>query len=316
MSGPFEVQSPPLFSVVIPAFNRPDLLRQCLQSLLSQSFGDFEAIIVDDGSSPSLRPVVDACNDPRLRFMAQENAGPSAARNTGILAARGKYIAFLDSDDQFLPQKLEVCRDVLVGLDGKTWVAHATRMVRNNGLRVVRPGRARERHEDFAEYICVHRQFLPTLSVVVPSACARQVLFDPCLKSWEDPDFLIRLELAGFGHVFIPRVLGIWNDVQSGTRVTASNQLPSLRHWESKMEHRISARAMGGFRLSVLAPALGWKNAAAMFHCIQTGARKGRLPLSMLASSLARCLFPPRLHRFLVDLYFRSHAFFAPPKQG
>src|SRR4051794_36269759 len=99
----------PLVSVVIPAFNRAFILPEALDSVLAQTFKDFELIVVDDGSTDDteevLRPYVERRG---VRFLPQANQGPAAARNRGIEAARGKYVAFLDSDDLWLPIKLSV----------------------------------------------------------------------------------------------------------------------------------------------------------------------------------------------------------------
>lgn len=94
-----------IFSVVIPTYRREALVRQAVASVLAQTFKDFEIIVVDDGSP---EPIRFAATDARLRVVRHEsNRGPSAARNTGIRAARGELVAFLDSDDLWLPEKLE-----------------------------------------------------------------------------------------------------------------------------------------------------------------------------------------------------------------
>jgi len=98
----------PRVSVVIPAFNYAHFLPKAIQSVLQQTFCDFELIIVDDGSTDATAEVVKAyLKDERVRYIYQENRGLSAARNTGIRQARGEYIALLDADDLWLPEKLE-----------------------------------------------------------------------------------------------------------------------------------------------------------------------------------------------------------------
>jgi glycosyltransferase involved in cell wall biosynthesis len=97
----------PLISVVIPTFNREHCVRQSLDSVLAQTFKDFEVIVVDDGSTDGTVEVLKSYGD-KIRLIGQSNAGAGAARNTGIRAAQGKYVAFLDSDDQWRPEKLEV----------------------------------------------------------------------------------------------------------------------------------------------------------------------------------------------------------------
>ena len=97
----------PFFSVIVPVFNRASVLGASLLSVLAQTCQDFEIIVIDDGSSDNPRAVVESLNDPRIRFIRQENQGGGTARNTGINAAQGRFIAPLDSDDLFLPHHLE-----------------------------------------------------------------------------------------------------------------------------------------------------------------------------------------------------------------
>ncbi|MGX1740232.1 glycosyltransferase family 2 protein [Bosea sp. NPDC055353] len=99
----------PHVSVVIPMFNRVATIRHAIDSALSQSFRDIEVIVVDDASRDESVATVAAIDDPRLRLLRRErNGGASAARNDGIAAARGSLIAFLDSDDEWFPRKLEI----------------------------------------------------------------------------------------------------------------------------------------------------------------------------------------------------------------
>lgn len=95
-------------SVVIPAFNRASSIRLAAESVLRQSWTDFELLVVDDGSTDGTRDAVRAIDDPRLRLIeCARNAGASVARNVGLAEARGDWVAFQDSDDEWLPLKLE-----------------------------------------------------------------------------------------------------------------------------------------------------------------------------------------------------------------
>ena len=96
----------PTVSVVIPAYNAEAFVGDAIDSVLAQTFHDFEIIVVDDGSADGTRRVVTAYGD-RVRFYQQEQAGASRARNRGIEEAHGEFIAFLDADDLWLPTKLE-----------------------------------------------------------------------------------------------------------------------------------------------------------------------------------------------------------------
>jgi glycosyltransferase involved in cell wall biosynthesis len=94
-------------SVVVPLYNKARYVRRCLESVCRQTFRDFEIIVVNDGSTDGSEGVVASVNDPRLILRHQANAGPGAARNRGLREARGEYVAFLDADDEWLPEYLE-----------------------------------------------------------------------------------------------------------------------------------------------------------------------------------------------------------------
>jgi hypothetical protein len=98
----------PRFSVVVPTYNTAEVLRECLAGLLAQTYEDWEAVVVDDGSTDATPAVVEefAARDSRLRPLRQPNAGVAAARNAGIVAARGEWIALLDGDDHYFPWAL------------------------------------------------------------------------------------------------------------------------------------------------------------------------------------------------------------------
>ena len=95
-------------SVIMPAYNRETYIRESIDSVLAQRFTDFELIVVDDGSTDTTAEVVQSYTDRRIRLIRQRNQGVSVARNTGLEAARGQFISFLDSDDLYYPDFLDV----------------------------------------------------------------------------------------------------------------------------------------------------------------------------------------------------------------
>jgi len=126
-------QNEPLVSVVIPTYNRCGYLQQAIESVLSQSCGDFEVIVVDDGSTDETAQVIAKFSDERVRYLYQSNAGRSAARNWGMGAARGMYLAFLDDDDLYLPHKLASQVAFLESHPGVDLVGSGVRLIDEHG---------------------------------------------------------------------------------------------------------------------------------------------------------------------------------------
>lgn len=127
-----EPACPPAVSIILPTYNRAKFLPQALASIRGQSFRDWELIVVDDGSSDNtkeLAPALTAGVRQPVRYFYQENQGPYAARNTGLDCAQGRYIAFFDSDDVWLPHHLEDCVRALKEDPKLDWVFAACRIV-------------------------------------------------------------------------------------------------------------------------------------------------------------------------------------------
>jgi glycosyltransferase involved in cell wall biosynthesis len=123
--------TPPFFSVVIPAYNRAKIIPRAIDSILAQTFTNFEIIVVDDGSTDDLKKVCDAYNSSKIHYYYQNNAGSNPARNTGIGHSRGEYISFLDSDDAWEPEYLnEVAKKIAEDTElGLVWVKNIKKLL-------------------------------------------------------------------------------------------------------------------------------------------------------------------------------------------
>ncbi|MEI9929130.1 MAG: glycosyltransferase family A protein [Rhizomicrobium sp.] len=237
----------PLFSVIIPVYNRADVVADAIQSVLAQSCQDFEIIVVDDGSTDAPRPVVDAFGDPRIRFHAQANRGGGAARNTGIDLAHGRYVAFLDSDDRYLPQHLETMHDLL---DGAADTVGYARMIvdRGNGNTFLKPPRAIQPGEHMANYLLCERGFVPTITVVLATATAKRVRYTETVRAAEDTDFAIRLFLDGQRFVMAERPGAVWKDVSDPNRTSSGRKGGRMVAWLDQIRPSIPSRAYFGCR--------------------------------------------------------------------
>ena len=99
------------FSIIIPTYNRASFLLRAIESVLAQTYTDWELIIVDDGSTDNTKDIVSQYNDDRIRYIYQQNAERSAARNNGINHANGDYVCFMDSDNLMLSHRLQLLAD-------------------------------------------------------------------------------------------------------------------------------------------------------------------------------------------------------------
>jgi glycosyltransferase involved in cell wall biosynthesis len=187
-----KLESMPKVSVVIPAYNAMAYLPAAVESVLSQTFTDFEVLIIDDGSTDHIVSWVSGLTDPRIRLISQVNQGLSAARNTGIINAQGDYIAFLDADDLWAPIKLEKqvhCLDnhPTVGLV-HTFMLFVDVQGKSTG-RVMASDLAGEVWAQLAI-----RNAIACPSVMARRECFDRVgLFDQTLRSIEDWDMWLRI---------------------------------------------------------------------------------------------------------------------------
>jgi glycosyltransferase involved in cell wall biosynthesis len=240
--------SVPFFSVIIPVYNRAGPLRRALQSVLAQTCQDFEIVVVDDGSADDPRAVAESFADPRIRFIRQDNAGGGAARNTAIDAARGRFVAPLDSDDVFLPHHLERMRALLADTDGSVVGYARIRVDRGPGRVILKPPRAIGEAEHMATYLLAARGFVPTITIVVDRRMASRIRYDHALRTAEDTDFALRLYLAGCRFRMIEEPGATWMDHADPNRTSATRRSRRFGEWLEHMRPAIPARAYHGGR--------------------------------------------------------------------
>ena len=183
--------SSPTVSVVVPTFDRLAVLPRALDSALAQAYLDWELIVVDDGSADGTAEMVER-DYPEVRLLRQENCGVSAARNAGIAEAKGTWIAFLDSDDAWLPEKLERQMEVLAAESGHR-LCHTDEIWIRNGQRV----NPMEKHAKAGGRI--YQMCLPLCCISPSSVVMRRDLlnemggFDESFEVCEDYDLWLRL---------------------------------------------------------------------------------------------------------------------------
>lgn len=180
----------PRVSVIVPTYNAPHFLVETVESILAQTYRDYELIVVDDGSGPATREALEPYIG-RIRYLWRPQGGPSAARNTGIKRATGELVAFCDHDDLWLPAKLEhqvayidSCPDA--GLYYCDYLHFGDRTDK----------RARRQHSGRVFTKLWQKRFLQTLTVVCRAEVFQKVgLFDEGLRYCQDYDMWLRVAL-------------------------------------------------------------------------------------------------------------------------
>jgi glycosyltransferase involved in cell wall biosynthesis len=210
---------PPLISVIIPAYNVESYIETALNSLKHQSFQNFEALIIDDGSTDQT-PVkaIRFCNeDKRYRLLKKQNGGLSSARNYGIEQAKGKYIALLDSDDAYAPKKLETHVHILENQPEVGVVYGGSRIMRNDGRLTALTLSGRPIHKD-PLIALLYKNFVGHGSngIFRRALTDRIGTFDETLRSAEDVDFWLRIAATSAKFWRVPKPLTYYRVRPSG----------------------------------------------------------------------------------------------------
>ncbi len=206
--------SEPFFSVVIPTYNRAGELDRCLDSLVRQTYKNFEVIVCDDGSTDNTGQVVDAYGDTlEISHIWEENwGGPARPRNNGINSARGKWVCFLDSDDWWYPEKLQTCHAVA----SKDWadvIFNRVECRANKRVPFILKYRGKVVKKPCFEELMVKGNTIPTSSVCVRKQLVRQLggfQEEKDLVAVEDYDLWLRIASVSNRFHFIHEVLGAY----------------------------------------------------------------------------------------------------------
>lgn len=214
----------PLVSVVIPTYNRSALVAKAVDSVLNQQFTDYEIIVVDDGSADDTKETLNKYGD-RIKYIYQDNSGVSAARNTGIAASRGKWLAFLDSDDEWKPDYLATqitqanrnpglcmqsanCLFTALNGDTKTYfeINGAISAFKGEDYLLIK--------EPFS-FVVAHGPWQVGSTIFLRDATNRAGLFDTNLTLNEDFDFMARVSLQGPMGLIKEELVGIFRRDES-----------------------------------------------------------------------------------------------------
>lgn len=194
----------PKVSVIIPTYNRSELLKEAVASVLRQSFDNIEVIVVDDGSTDDTSSVVKAIKDSRVRYFYKSNGGVSIARNFGLSKADSEYIAFLDSDDLWPENHLQIMIEKLQAKPdyGATYCITVLQLSDGSAIKSENPARCRSGR--ITKYLFQNSVIWPSASVLRKEMTG-DISFDELLNDSEDSDFFLRLSMR-IKFLFIPDI--------------------------------------------------------------------------------------------------------------
>ncbi|WP_293883626.1 glycosyltransferase family A protein [Sphingomonas sp.] len=286
---------PPLVSIVIPAYAVRGFLADAVKSVLAQTMTDFEVIVVDDCSPDDVATeLAHAGPDPRIRLVRHaENGGATAARNTGIANARGRFIAFLDHDDSWLPTKLERQLAGMMARPDPDKVFCVTGTIVNlaDGRHVLRPVRGKRPDERMDEFIFVQGGFCQTSSFLVGAGLARRAAWRD-LPTGEDHLFAIDLCALGAEYLLIDAPLTIYNnDLRSG-RLSNDKTLATGARFMAAVGGVLSAKALQAYEIRYLGPAILRRNPVDGLVRIVRAVAAGAMSPRFAGSLLVRTMLP------------------------
>jgi glycosyltransferase involved in cell wall biosynthesis len=248
-----------MISVVIPAYNAGRFIKRTIDSVLAQTFTDYELIVVDDGSTDNTGEIVKGYG-PKVRYIYQKNAGDGPARNAGIAAAIGEWIAFLDHDDEWLPEKLAVQTELLEKNPTLKWCAasyyqswQGRRKVISDSPSVLKLLGGKDFLDSYFSAVTAGGTILIMTSTMLvrKSTFDELGVFDSCWRRAADQDMWWRIAHTYPQIGFVSRPLSIMHlDVQSG--VNKELALEGKRGQEAKalvQRHLVLAKEHGDIRL-------------------------------------------------------------------
>ncbi|MBB3595714.1 glycosyltransferase involved in cell wall biosynthesis [Rhizobium sp. BK529] len=214
-----------LISVVIPTYNRAARTLAAVKSVLSQTYKNIEIVVVDDASADNTLEVLKQVEDPRLRVIALgQNRGGGVARNTGIDNAKGEFVAFLDSDDEWSKSKLEIQLSALLTSSDDRTISFTNLIIDDGRTQTLLNNMPLQPDQKIGDYIFLNwsQAHVQTSSWLMPTGIARAVRFRDDLRIHQDWDFLIRAQRRGYRFLHVPQHLTIWRVDDRPDRVSLS----------------------------------------------------------------------------------------------
>jgi glycosyltransferase involved in cell wall biosynthesis len=292
----------PSVSVIIPTLKRPAMLERAIASVLAQTFQDFEIIVVIDGPDDQTAPAAIQSLDARICIVALTvNVGLAEARNVGIRAARSRWVALLDDDDEWLADKLRMQVTKAVELGGDCVFVPCRFIERTRQLERVMPPRLPSAADNFSEYIYCEQGYLQPSMFFMSRALCMEVPFTAGLRHLEDSDWLLRATQHPQLQVgCVEDALSIYYNLTDGRRESETTPWEYPMRWAVANHDLFTRRA---FPFYVARIGINARKAGApfrvLFYLIRTARRYGNLNSKALAYFFAYWFLPSHTLRRL-----------------
>lgn len=304
------MSSTPDVSVVIPTLSRPALVTRAVRSALAQTVADIEVIVVVDGPDEATHDALAAIADPRLRVLGlPANGGAPNARNAGVNAARARWTALLDDDDEWLPQKLAVQLALARRAAAPLPIVSSRLINRTPRAEFVIPRRLPEPGEPVSEYLTVRRGlfhgdgFIQTSTIMAPTELLRRVPFDPGVPRMQELDWVLRaLAHDDVDLLIADEPLVIWHQDEDRPRISLNSPWQAQLEWLRRSRPLFTPRAYAAVTMSVVSSMAAPTRSGKVFGTLLREARRHGQPGALdYLTFLQIWLIPPQLRHTVRD---------------
>jgi glycosyltransferase involved in cell wall biosynthesis len=307
----------PLISVVIPTFNRPHLVCRAVRSALNQSFDAIEVIVVVDSRDEETKETLTLLDDPRLKIiMPYRHLGNADARNAGIREARGEWVALLDDDDVWLPEKLKFQLEAAKHSLYRYPIVSCRLIARTETTQFVWPRRYPRPNEPLSEYLfCRSSPFtgegmVQTSTILTKKCLLEAVPFASGLRKNVDLDWLLKVDtFPGTGVIFVPEPtpLVIWHIEEQRERITMTTDWQYSLSWIQQNHQHVTRRAYASFVLTLVsAMAARQGDGRALLFLAWEAYRYGRPRMIDLVTHVSHFLLPHSVKQWAAAVFASS----------
>jgi glycosyltransferase involved in cell wall biosynthesis len=300
----------PLISVVIPTHRRPKLVLRAVDSALKQTLSQIEVIVVINGTDEEdTRRSLATVSDPRFRVIdLPYNCGsPSVPRNTGVEAAQADWIAHMDDDDEWLPNKLEQQYELALKSAHALPIISCYLIARSSDGEAIAPRRLPDSNEPMSDYLFVRRGYfqgeglVQCSTILTPKALMQQVPFEHARSKHEDWDWLIRAcHQPGVGVEFVPEPLSIWHLEDERVSMSRTHNWHQSLEWIRAEREFVTRRAYSSFIMAEVAAHAAYnRDWSAFLPLLIEALRYGQPRLADYNLFLGMWLLPPSTRSWL-----------------